>query len=150
MISTELAAMFAATLSALAAVCSALVPAVLDKRKADRERAVAERERIRDAAGKLLRQFANFRHKGKEDQCKAAGLPYHQQVTAELRGAFEAWALVVLPRLDPSGKNRVKEIRERELGRVNLMKTEAENIGLSPEIFDLTWTASENVKPPFN
>lgn len=123
-----------------------LVPACLDSKRAKRERLIAERERIRDAAMKLLRHLANFRHLEQEDQKLAAGLSSHQQVTAEMRGAYDAWALTVMPRLNDAHQNRAREIRKKELGRDNLKNTEAKDISISNEIFELTWTASENVR----
>ena len=130
----------------IVAILSGLVPACLDWRRARRERVAAERARIREAAARLLRNLANFRNLEQKDQELAAGLPSHQQVTAEMRGAYDAWALVVLQRLDVSGQRRVREIRERELGRDNLKNTEAQSMSLSMELFDLTWTACENVR----
>jgi hypothetical protein len=125
------------------AILNGLVPACLDSKRAKRERTAAERERIRKAAAQLLRNLANFRHPGQDDQKLAAGSPSHQQVTADMRGAYDAWALVVMPRLDASRQGRVKEIREKELGRDNLKNTEAK---VSSEIFELTWIASRNVQ----
>ena len=128
------------------AILSGLVPACLDWTRAKRERVAAERERIREAAARLLRNLANFRNLGQTDQEQAAGLSSHQQVTAEMRGAYDAWAIVVMPRLDVSRQRRVREIRKKELGRGNLKNTEAQDMSLSIELFDLTWTAYENVR----
>ena len=89
-----------AVLSGLVALLNSLIPAYLDSKRAERERVAAEQARIREAAAKLLRNLANFRHSGQEDQKLAAGLPSHQQVTADMRGAYDAWELVVMPRLD--------------------------------------------------
>jgi predicted P-loop ATPase len=123
-----------------------LVPVLLDWKKSKRERIAAEQERIHEASVKLLRNLANFRHLEQEDQTLAAGLPSHQQVTAEMRGSYDAWGLVVMPRLDVSQQERVEEIRKKELGRGNLKNTEAQDIAMSTEIFELTWTAIKNVK----
>jgi len=139
----------------IVAVLSGLVPAYLDSKRAERERTAAEQERIHDAAVKLLRNLANFRHTGQDDQALAAGSSSHQQVTADMRGAYDAWALVVMPRLCASQQERIKEIREKELGRKWLAKSEAEEAEAEPEakimsilkeIFELTWIASRNVE----
>lgn len=142
--SAELIAFLAALVSAVAVFFSAFVPAILDHRKAKRDRIAAEQERIRDAANKILRHLANFRHTGQEDQVKASGFPSHQQATAEMRGAYDAWALVVMPRLDTARRERVQDIRH-ELGRGELRETEGKDISVSTELFDLTWIATENV-----
>jgi hypothetical protein len=128
------------------AVLSSLIPTHLDSKRAERERVAAEQGRIREAAAKLLRNLANFRHLGQDDQKLAAGLSSHQQVTADMRGAYDTWALVVMPRLNASQQGRVKEIREKELGRDNLKHTEAQDISMSTEIFELTWIACINVR----
>lgn len=136
-----------AVLSGLVALANGLIPAYLDSKRAERERVAAEQERIREAAAKLLRNLANFRNLGQDDQKLAAGLPSHQQVTAEMRGAYDAWALVVMTRLNASQQERVKEIRKEELGRGNLKQTEAQDdISMSTEIFELTWIAIGNVR----
>ena len=130
----------------IVAILSGLMPACLDWTRAKRERVAAERERIREAAARLLRSLANFRNLDQNDQALSAGLPSHQQVTAEMRGAYDAWALVVMPRLDTSDQKRIREIRKEELGRKNLKNTEAQDMSLSMELFRLTQTAYEKVK----
>ena len=135
-----------AVIGGLVAMISGLVPAYLDWKKSKREKVTAEQERIYGASVKLLRNLANFRHLEQKDQALAARLPSHQQVTAEMRGSYDAWALVVMPRLDTSQGERVREIRKNELGRENLKNTEALDISMSTEIFELTWVAIQNVK----
>ena len=130
----------------IVAILSGLVPACLDWKRAKRERVAAERERIREAAARLLRNLANFRNLEQEDQKRSAGLPSHLQVTAEMRGAYDAWALVVMPRLDVSQQKRIEEIREKELGRENLKNTETQDMLLSKELFRLTRTAYDKVQ----
>jgi hypothetical protein len=130
----------------IVAILSGLVPAYLDWIRAKRERVAAERERIREAAVRLLRNLANFRNLEGTAQAESAGLCSVQQVSAEMRGAYDAWALVVMPRLDVSQQKGIEEIREKELGRENLKNTEAQDMSLSKELFRLTRTAYDKVQ----
>jgi hypothetical protein len=130
----------------IVAVLSGLLPALLDSKRAERERVASEQEKIREAAVKLLRNLANVRHRDNDGQQCAAGLPHFEQVAADLRGAYDAWALVVMSRLDASQRDRVTAIRENELGRDDLRDPKVQDLSRSTEIFELTWIASRNVR----
>ena len=140
---TEVVSLIGMTVVALG---SGLIPAILEGRRAKRQRISNEQESIRQAAATLLRNLANFRHTLADNQAEASGFASYLQATAEMRGAYDAWALTVMPRLNASQQERVRKIRQNELGRDNLRNTEGQDISMSKEIFELTWTARGNVR----